>query len=93
MVDCKSQEGITVWFVRAVKPAAAIGSWGNVVEHGVYLAAGDVKMSLIQFVWLNETSGSLLPLALLEHSDLRPPPPHAWGPPSPVPPTRPRAGG
>lgn len=33
-------------------------------------------------LWLNETSGSLQPLALPEHSDLHPPPPHAWGPPS-----------
>lgn len=49
-VDSKTQEGFIVWFVRTVNPAAAIGSWERGVEHGVFQAAGDVKMSLIQFV-------------------------------------------
>lgn len=69
-----------VWSVRAVNPAAVISSWEKAVEHGADLADGGVKMSLIQFVWLNEASGGLQPLALLEHSDLHPPLPHAWGP-------------
>lgn len=60
-VNSKTQEGSVVWFVRTINPAAVFGSWEQVVEHGVYQAAGDVKMSLIQFVWLNKTSGSLWP--------------------------------
>lgn len=62
MVDCKSQEGIVGWLVRAVNPAAASGSWENVVEHGVYLAAGDVRTSIIHFgLTKPQTAASLWP--------------------------------
>lgn len=90
MVDCKSQEGIIVWLVRAVNPAAASGSWENVVEHGAYLAAGDVRMSTIHFgLTKPQAAASLWPC----RSTLISIHPHPTPGDPPVPPARPSAGG
>lgn len=85
----RSRESIIVWLERAVSPAAAICSWEHAVEHGVHLAAGQVEMSLLQFVWLNETSAAsnLLPYCTallsshphLSPADHPPPPTHSGG--------------